>query len=59
MSDIISNKYGIKFDIVTSNLDSLIKFFSHKTFYDVMNQQNELESMTEGVQEVVQVGRAR
>ena len=45
--------------VVQTNLDSLIKFFSHKTFYDVMNQQNELERMTEGVQEVVQVGRAR
>ena len=45
--------------VVQTNLDSLIKFFSHKTFYDVMNQQNELESMTEGVQEIGEVGRAR
>ena len=44
--------------VVQTNLDSLIKFFSHKTFYDVMNQQSELESMTEDVQERVEGGRA-
>ena len=45
--------------VVQTNLDSLIKFFSHKTFYDVMNQKNEIEQMTEVVTHGVEVGRAR
>ena len=40
--------------VVQTNLESLIKFFSHKTFYNVMNQRNE-ENVTAIVVDPVSV----